>query len=328
MDVGDYFDKNIEPSQAKLICEFFVLLNHKVSDESDDNTYYVVKSFSDQNVHIALTHDVWATTPKNEVIFDEAFKKGSNVILIFSINGSSRFIGYALMQSRPGEASVEESVFYLGNGKKFKGKQFDISWIRVVDLPFSECSNLNNSCNEGKPVKIARDGQQVDKATGKELCQLFENCFDRDSKQKSTETAAKRPNECVIDETGLHQVGSYPEELEEFRITGVPSPQLLSGGLEIPPVDPTSPHCFPGIAVSIEQSNTKGKQTQSVKVANIVTPMPLEEAELAAEYNPAIAVFPIDLSNMSYDHYISLYNVSNEYWTGLQEELIKEEVED
>ncbi|GIX60708.1 YTH domain-containing protein, putative [Babesia caballi] len=177
MDFSEYYYRNVNHNHAKCICEFGVRLVTDAADVNPKNVYFVVKSFSDRNVRAALDHNIWATTPKNEGTFDEAFRRGSNVILIFSINGSSRFIGYALMQSRPGHGRVQSKVFYLANGKQFNGKQFDILWIRVVDLPFSDCVNLTNRYNEGKPVKVARDGQQIDNVTGRELCILFENRF-------------------------------------------------------------------------------------------------------------------------------------------------------
>ncbi|ANB13579.1 hypothetical protein AWJ20_1876 [Sugiyamaella lignohabitans] len=41
-------------------------------------------------------------------------------------------------------------------------------------LPFERTSHLFNSCNEGKPVKIARDGTEVSYEVGKRLVQLFD----------------------------------------------------------------------------------------------------------------------------------------------------------
>ena len=38
---------------------------------------------------------------------------------------------------------------------------FSVAWLKVADLPFSECSHLKNPLNDNLPVKIGRDGQEV-----------------------------------------------------------------------------------------------------------------------------------------------------------------------
>ncbi|GFE53251.1 YT521-B-like family protein, putative [Babesia ovis] len=285
-----------------------------------DNVYYVIKSFSDQNVCIALMHDVWATTAKNESILDRAFQKGANVILVFSINGSSKFIGYALMQSRPGQSKLKESVFYLANGQAFSGKQFDILWVRVVDLPFTQCSNLKNSLNDNKPVKVSRDGQQIDSRTGQELCKLFEEQFLRNHKTKRTEVDSSKLGAYGIPNTGARYA------------TGIPGPHLFFPPTGIPPIGFLPPHCFQATPVQgqkgankTKQCSPRSNQAQGVKDANNTQRMSTEQALLAAEYNPAIAIFPIDLTNISYDQYISLYNISYQHWAREQEVRVKEE---
>lgn len=50
---------------------------------------------------------------------------------------------------------------------------FKVDWISTKELEFSETSHLHNAYNEGKKVKIARDGQEVDPKTGSQLCSMF-----------------------------------------------------------------------------------------------------------------------------------------------------------
>lgn len=50
---------------------------------------------------------------------------------------------------------------------------FKVDWITTKELEFSDTSHLYNSYNEGKTVKIARDGQEVDPKTGSQLCSMF-----------------------------------------------------------------------------------------------------------------------------------------------------------
>ncbi|EDO08194.1 YT521-B-like family protein [Babesia bovis T2Bo] len=303
MDLGEYSHKNVDHNKAKSIYEHGV------------NVYYIVKSFSDQNVRAALIHNVWATTPKNEVILDKAYQKGGNVILVFSINGSSRFIGYALMQSRPGHASFNESVFFMANGNKFNGKHFDILWIRVIDLPFTACAKLKNSLNEYKPVKLARDGQEIDKTTGKALCIIFEEHYTKCSDITLRDETSKTTGFTIP--TGVPNTVGPGSPL----IPGIINPQLFLGISQIGSI-PT--HIYQGMPTSMLQSprtatSKPGKDTQ------YHFHITKEQALIAAEFNPAISIFPIDLTNMSYDQYISLYKVSLHHWENQQVQQIKEE---
>lgn len=50
---------------------------------------------------------------------------------------------------------------------------FKVDWITTKELEFSDTSHLYNAYNEGKTVKIARDGQEVDPKTGLQLCSMF-----------------------------------------------------------------------------------------------------------------------------------------------------------
>lgn len=50
---------------------------------------------------------------------------------------------------------------------------FKVDWITKKELEFGDTSHLYNAYNEGKTVKIARDGQEVDPKTGSSLCSMF-----------------------------------------------------------------------------------------------------------------------------------------------------------
>lgn len=50
---------------------------------------------------------------------------------------------------------------------------FKVDWITTKELEFGNTSHLYNAYNEGKTVKIARDGQEVDPKTGSQLCSMF-----------------------------------------------------------------------------------------------------------------------------------------------------------
>jgi hypothetical protein len=48
-----------------------------------------------------------------------------------------------------------------------------IDWISRRSLPFNQTLHLFNSWNENKPVKIGRDGQEIEPRCAESLCRLF-----------------------------------------------------------------------------------------------------------------------------------------------------------
>lgn len=80
-----------------------------------------------------------------------------------------------------GFARISEAARYdlspvgwvLLGGRNLSGV-FKVDWISTKELGFSDTSHLYNAYNEGKTVKIARDGQEVDPRTGLQLCSMFQ----------------------------------------------------------------------------------------------------------------------------------------------------------
>jgi hypothetical protein len=146
-----------------------------------DAVYFVMKSNNHENVMLAKSQGVWSTPPQNEHKLNRAFQEFRNVILIFSVKESGRFQGFARLSS---ESSHEHRpvpwVLPPGLNSKVLGGVFSIDWICCNDLPFSKTVHLFNPLNEGKPVKIGRDGQEIDVRVAEELCRLFTGDQDMD----------------------------------------------------------------------------------------------------------------------------------------------------
>ena len=51
--------------------------------------------------------------------------------------------------------------------------------VRPFNLGFQQTEHLHNPLNEGKPIKICRDGQELPPDLGAQLCQLIEDAADR-----------------------------------------------------------------------------------------------------------------------------------------------------
>lgn len=293
VDFNEYAKKNVDPREAKRICD------------SNKNVYYIVKSASEKNVRIALERNTWATTPKNERVFDEDYSRGSNVILVFSVNGTSHYWGYALMKSRPGRGSVRESVFFFPDGRPFTGNQFDITWVRALYLPFSECANINNKLNDNLPIKVARDGQKIDSESGKELCNRFERKFQQllYSSQQQLFNQFYGALNAAYPLPHLHGTKGNVKP-----VAAVPMPYFAFPTFTSPLNDPKS------------QASSATTQEQSLN-----HPLSLDDALMSAYYNPSLSIFPVDVSNMSYEHYTSLYNISYNFWLGPPDTEVKQE---
>lgn len=63
--------------------------------------YFVVKSLTKEDLHNSLQFGTWETQPHNQRALDDAFREAENVYMIFSVNKSGEYFGYARMLSSP-----------------------------------------------------------------------------------------------------------------------------------------------------------------------------------------------------------------------------------
>lgn len=61
--------------------------------------YFIVKSLTLQDLQASLSHGIWQAQLHNQAVFDTAYAEAENVYLIFSINKSGEYFGYARMSS-------------------------------------------------------------------------------------------------------------------------------------------------------------------------------------------------------------------------------------
>lgn len=140
-----------------------------------ETRFFVIKSNNAENVSLSKTKGVWSTLPQNEATLNQAFKENRNVILIFSVKESGKFAGFARMvgESRRDVPAVSW-VLPPGISAKALGGVIEVDWVCKKELSFTATGHLFNPWNEGKPVKIGRDGQEIEPKVGAELCRLFE----------------------------------------------------------------------------------------------------------------------------------------------------------
>lgn len=133
-----------------------------------------MKSNNHENVALSKARGVWSTPPQNEHKLNRAFQEHRNVILIYSVKESGRFQGFARLASEA-DHTHPPVPWILPPGLNSKGLTgvFTLDWICRRELPFSKTLHLFNPLNDGKPVKIGRDGQEVEPVVAEELCRLF-----------------------------------------------------------------------------------------------------------------------------------------------------------
>ncbi|OXB60369.1 hypothetical protein ASZ78_013162 [Callipepla squamata] len=111
-----------------------------------DARFFLIKSNNHENVSLAKAKGVWSTLPVNEKKLNAAFRSARSVILIFSVRESGKF---------------QDKIIN------------DTTCTFRRELPFTKSAHLTNPWNEHKPVKIGRDGQEIEPECGTQLCLLF-----------------------------------------------------------------------------------------------------------------------------------------------------------
>lgn len=136
--------------------------------------FFVIKSNNSENITLSKAKGVWSTLPQNEANLNKAYQEARNVLLIFSVKESGKFAGFARLHSESRhDVPAISWVLPPGLSAKALGGVFKVDWICRKELPFSSTMHLYNPWNDGKPVKIGRDGQEIEPKVAEELCRLF-----------------------------------------------------------------------------------------------------------------------------------------------------------
>lgn len=151
--------------------------NSGFSEKIKDNSkFFVIKSFSEEDVHKAIKYKVWSSTKTGNQNLNIAYKTAKesegDIYLFFSCNGSGRFVGAAKMTSQVDE---KNSFLYWTQDSKWSGL-FDIEWIFIKDVPFKAFKNIDILMKDGnvKPVTYSRDTQEVPIVEGKKMFSIIE----------------------------------------------------------------------------------------------------------------------------------------------------------
>ncbi|KAJ4773344.1 evolutionarily conserved C-terminal region 5 [Rhynchospora pubera] len=185
--------------------------------EYKDAKFYIIKSYSEDNVHKSIKYGVWASTVNGNKKLDAAYHEAKEkaepcpVFLFFSVNASSQFCGVAEMV---GPVDFEKSVSYWQQDK-WTG-QFPVKWHFVKDVPNNLFRHIILENNDNKPVTNSRDTQEVKLEQGIEMLTIFKNHEADTHLLEDFEYYEKR--EKLMQENRAHQLQHHLPSQQQLQI--------------------------------------------------------------------------------------------------------------
>ncbi|XP_039139741.1 YTH domain-containing protein ECT4-like isoform X2 [Dioscorea cayenensis subsp. rotundata] len=143
-------------------------------EKYSDAKCFVIKSYSEDDIHKSVKYSVWASTPNGNKKLDAAYQEaqkvadGCPVFLFFSVNTSGQFVGIAEMA---GPVDFNKTVDYWQQDK-WNGC-FPVKWHIVKDVPNSILKHITLENNDNKPVTNSRDTQEVKLEQGIQMLKIF-----------------------------------------------------------------------------------------------------------------------------------------------------------
>ncbi|KAK8545998.1 hypothetical protein V6N13_067239 [Hibiscus sabdariffa] len=141
-----------------------------------DAKFFVIKSYSEDDVHKSIKYNVWASTSTGNKKLDAAFHEAKEkpdscpVFLLFSVNTSGQFVGVAEMV---GPVDFNKTVEYWQQDK-WTGC-FPVKWHIIKDVPNTSLRHITLGNNENKPVTNSRDTQEVNFEQGVQILKIFKD---------------------------------------------------------------------------------------------------------------------------------------------------------
>lgn len=141
-----------------------------------DAKFFVIKSYSEDDVHKSIKYNVWASTPNGNKKLDSGYREAQEkssecpVFLFFSVNTSGQFVGVAEMV---GPVDFDKTVDYWQQDK-WNGC-FSIKWHIVKDIPNNILKHITLDNNDNKPVTNSRDTQEVKLEQGLQMLKIFKD---------------------------------------------------------------------------------------------------------------------------------------------------------
>ncbi|TKY62911.1 YTH domain-containing family protein 2 [Spatholobus suberectus] len=178
------------------------------SENYSDAKFFVIKSYSEDDIHKSIKYSVWASTPNGNKKLDAAYQEakentgGCPIFLLFSVNTSGQFVGLAEMV---GPVDFGKTVDYWQQDR-WTGC-FSVKWHVIKDIPNSVLRHITLDNNENKPVTNSRDTQEVKFEKGVEIVKIF--------KEHSCQT-------CILDDFGFYETREKATQEKKSKEQQIP----------------------------------------------------------------------------------------------------------
>ncbi|WOL18389.1 hypothetical protein Cni_G27184 [Canna indica] len=143
-----------------------------------DAKFFVIKSYSEDDVHKSVKYNVWSSTHNGNRRLDSAYADSQRktlgqqrkcpVFLFFSVNASGQFCGLAEMV---GPVDFDKDMNFWQQDK-WSGS-FPVKWHIIKDVPNSSLRHIVLENNENKPVTNSRDTQEIPYSAGINMLKIF-----------------------------------------------------------------------------------------------------------------------------------------------------------
>nr|XP_029120398.1 YTH domain-containing protein ECT4 isoform X2 [Elaeis guineensis] len=145
-----------------------------------DAKFFVIKSYSEDDVHKSIKYNVWSSTPNGNKRLDSAYEDAQRisvgkprkcpVFLFFSVNASGQFCGVAEMI---GPVDFKKDMDFWQQDK-WTGS-FLVKWHIIKDVPNASFRHIILENNENKPVTNSRDTQEIPYNSGMNMLNIFKS---------------------------------------------------------------------------------------------------------------------------------------------------------
>ncbi|XP_061360261.1 YTH domain-containing protein ECT4-like [Gastrolobium bilobum] len=146
----------------------------------ENGKFFVIKSYSEDDVHKSVKYNVWSSTPHGNKKLESAYEDakriaagksgGFPIFLFFSVNASGQFCGVAEMV---GPVDFNKDMDFWQQDK-WSGS-FPVKWHIIKDVPNTNFRHIILENNENKPVTNSRDTQEIMYRKGMEMLKIFKN---------------------------------------------------------------------------------------------------------------------------------------------------------
>jgi len=234
--------------------------------------FFVIKSYSEDDIHKSIKYNVWASTPNGNKRLDNAYRlaqermaeKGTKcpVFLFFSVNASGQFCGVAEMV---GPLDFNRNMNFWQQDK-WNGF-FSVKWHIIKDVPNPQFRHIILENNENKPVTNSRDTQEVKFPQGTEMLNIFKNFSCKTSILDDFDFYENR-QKVMQDRRGKPLASSFDHPLAKAEISAEikKQTQLISGTQ----LDRTKSNEGQGSTVGMAPDTTKKNEEQSINVAEVL----------------------------------------------------------